>query len=309
MPRLYVTPSDLQSRPIGLALAQQISQLPSGILDEMLMAASQTVDNTCRKRIGAPQTTAVAAPGITAGSTSLPVASTLGWDNLSEQAVIIDSGSLQETILIQPGGVAPTTPLVAPYPGTLTLAAPCAFSHSAGAAAVGCYQEVDETGRSSSSDLYAEAFTQEAQIALAHAPMMARGMDFTRKVFLKQYPIIGTIINVEHAYSFDNAYVAIDPTTLAIDPAAGFYTFIIGTIILPQGLIKTTYTAGYAAVPDDIKRATELFFADSMLDFFNPSGAVEVQMGKRRQTFLTKDGKTLNQVRAEALCTRYRRRT
>lgn len=78
---------------------------------------------------------------------------------------------------------------------------------------------------------------------------------------------------------------------------------------MPQGLIRTTYTAGYQVVPDDLKRATELFFANSMLDFFNPSGAIEVQMGKRRQTFVTKDGKTLNQLRAEALCARYRRRT
>lgn len=309
MPRLYLSPTELQSRPAGIALAQQIAQLPSGGLDALLASASQAVDNACRKRIGAPGATTVGTGGIAAGASLLPVTSTLGIDDLAENAVIIDTGANQETILVQPGGVAPTLPLQAPYPGTIQLATPAAYAHSAGATVQYVYQEVDETGRSSSSDLYAEAFTQEAQIALAHAPILSRGMDFTRKVFLKQYPIIGTILKCEHAYSFDNQYIAIDQTSLAIDPAAGFYTFRIGTIILPQGLVRTTYQAGYQVVPDDLKQATAFFFADMMADFFNPAGAVETQMGKRKQVFLTKDGKTYNQVRAEALCARYRRRT
>ncbi len=307
MPRLYVSPSELNSMPVGIALANQIGQLGPGVLDQLLFRASAQVDNACRKRIGAPQTTTVGTGGITAGGMLLPVASTLGYDNLAEQAVIVDSGGLQETIPLAPGGVTVSN-FTAPYPGTLALAAPAAFSHSSGATVVGCYREVDEAGKSSSSDVYAEAFTQEAQIALAHIPMLAKGSDFTRLVFLKSYPI-STIYEIEHAYSFDNEYIQIDQTSVAIDPMAGFYRFRIGTIVIPQGLVRTTYVAGLASVPDDLKEATTYYLADQMAVFFNAAGVVESSMGKRRQVFLTKDGKTYNQVRAENICARYRRRT
>jgi hypothetical protein len=308
MPRLYLSTNELNEHPIGLALASQISQLGTGVLDKLLFKASSRVDSTCRKRVQAPQSTTVGTGGIAAGGISLPVASTLGFDNLAENAVIVDTGGLQEILPVVPGGVSVSS-YSPPYPGTLTLATPAAFSHAQGAAVVGCYQEVDEAGKSSNSDVYAEAFTQEAQIALAHVPMLAKGSDFTRLVFLKQYPIV-SISKIEHAYSFDNIYIPIDQTSVAIDPAAGFYRFRIGTIIIPQGLLRTTYIAGYASVPDDLKDATAYFLADELMAFFNAAGVIEQSMGKRRQRFISeRTGKTLYAMRAEEICERYRRRT
>ena len=308
MPRLYLSPAELNEHPVGIALASQIGQLGAGVLDKLLFRASSRVDNTCRKRIQAPQSTTVGVGGIASGATLLPVASTLGFDNLAEQAVIVDTGGAQETLPLVPGGVTVTS-TSAPYAGTLSLAVPAAFSHSAGASVVGCYQEIDEAGRSSNSDVYAEAFTQEAQIALAHVPMLAKGSDFTRKVFVKQYPIV-SISKIEHSYSFDNIYIQIDQTSVAIEPTAGFYTFRIGTIVIPQGLIRTTYTAGYASVPDDLKEATAYFLADELMVFFNAAGAMEMGMGKRRAKMIDeKSGKTWYQMRAEQICERYRRRT
>lgn len=307
MPRLYLSPTELNQSPVGLALAGQIGQLASGVLDQLLFRASERVDSACKKRIGAPLATTVGTGGIAAGGTTLPVASTLGFDNLDEQAVVIDSGATQETIPILPGGVTVSS-FTSPYPGTLALATPCAFAHAQGVAVQGCYREVTEAGKSSSSDVYAEAFTQEAQIALAHAPMMAKGMDFTRKVFLKNYPIV-QVLGVQHSYSFDNVFIPIDQTSLAIDAKAGIYTFRIGTVIIPQGLVQTTYTAGHMTVPDDLKTATMYYLADQLLAFANPYGAIEISMGKRRQKFLSeKTGQTMYEMQAEAICSRYRRR-
>lgn len=308
MGRLYLTPTEMQQTPIGIALANQIGQLAPGVLDQLLFRASERVDSACKKRIGAPLSTTVGTGGIAAGGTTLPVASTLGFDNLDEQCVILDTGAAQEIIPILPGGVTVSS-FTAPYPGTLALAQPTQFAHAFGAPVVGCYQEVTEAGKSSSSDIYAEAFTQEAQIALAHAPMMARGADFTRLVFLKHYPIV-SIAKVEHSYSFDNVYIGIDASSVAIDATAGTYKFRIGTVVIPQGLIRTTYTAGRTAIPDDLKTAASYFLADQLLAFANPYGAIEVQMGKRRQKFLSeKTGMTMYEMQAVAICERYRRRT
>ncbi len=55
MPRLYLSTNELNEHPIGLALASQISQLGTGVLDKLLFKASSRVDSTCRKRVQAPQ--------------------------------------------------------------------------------------------------------------------------------------------------------------------------------------------------------------------------------------------------------------
>jgi len=304
MPRIYVTPAELNELPLGIALAAELSQLGAGVLDKMLARASQRADNFCQKRLGAPPSTTVGTGGITAGQTALPVASTLGFDNKDEQAVIVDTGGLQETKIIAPGGVSVSS-WASPYPGTLTLDSPCAFSHNAGASVVGVYKEVSEAGRSSSADPYTEALqSQAAQLALAHLPTRHAGL--TRVAFVKHYPII-QLLAVEHAYSFDNAYNPIDTSGITVEAPQGWYRFRVGQVILPEGLIRTTYTGGYQVIPDDIKTAVLYFLRDELAAFVNPYNVVSQTMGKRSQTFRSGNSISVNVAEAEALLERYKR--
>lgn len=298
--------------PLGVALSGQISQLGSGVLDKLLARISQRVDGYIEKRLQAPGTTTLSQLANT-GATSISVASTLTLDNLAEQAVILEPLTAnQETVLIQPGGVSVTTPWASPYPGTLTLATPLQFGHANNAPVQYVYQEVSETKRSSTADPYSEALqSQAAQLALAHLPPVHVGLN--RITFLNNYPIINVNM-LEHAYSFDTTYNVIyqsgNPTFaggIIIEPTAGFIRFRVGTVVIPEGFTRTTYTAGYQAIPDDIKLACSYLLADELAIFANPYGAVDTSMGKRRQSFAMQQGKTPNVQRAEQILEAYRR--
>ncbi len=278
MPRIYLTASEAQEMPVGIALSAQIAQLPSGVLDKLLARVSQRADNYVHKRLGAPGSTTLSG-SVSAGATSITVSSTLSLDNLAEQAVILDMGlGTQETALIQPGGVTVNSPWASPYPGTLALATPLQFGHSNGASVTYVYQEVDETGRASMSDPYSEALqSQAAQLALAHLPPVHVGLN--RIQFLKNYPII-TVYTVFHSYSFDTTYNLIynssDPTyngQIIIEPTAGFYRYRVGTVVLPEGFTQTTYSAGLLNISDDIKLACANYLAEELTVFTNPYGA------------------------------------
>ena len=282
MPRQYVTPSDVNSSAIGIALAAQISQLPAGEIDRVTFRASRRVDGFCRRRLGAPQSTTVGTGGITAGATVLPVSSTLGWDNKEEECVIVGSGNLLEIIPLVPGGVIVTS-FASPYAGTLQLAQAVAFNHLAGDPVVGCYQEVAEASSSSSSETFGQEFlTQEAQLAQAHAPPIGRSSRITRLIFLRQYPLLLPIIKVEHKYPFANSFGTLtNISAMTPRPAQGILELAFATVVFPQGLTRVTYQAGSLNVPDDVKEAAINYFADELLAFFNPAGADQVQMGKR----------------------------
>lgn len=312
MPRIYLTPTEVNQLPIGIAMAPVISQLASGVLDKLLASASQRCDSYCEKRLQASGSSTLALAA-SANATSISVASTNTLDNLAEQAVIIDVGnSNQETIPILPGGVSVTT-WTSPYPGVVQLAQPLQFGHLVGAPVQYVYKEVSEAIKASQSDPYSEALqSQAAQLALAHLPPMHVGL--TRIAFLKQYPI-QTVFTVEHAYSFDTTYNLIfnnsNPTFtggIILEPNAGYIRFRVGTVITPEGMVRTTYTGGFDTIPDDIKEAVMWYMADSLSLFFNPTGAVDQQMGKRRQSAQLTQGKTPNVQRAEALLNHYRRR-
>jgi hypothetical protein len=313
IPRVYLTPTELQGLPLGLALANQLSALPPGTLDQMLARASQRCDSYCEKRLQAPGSTTLAASAI-AGASSISVASTATLDNLSEQAAILDlNRSNQETVIIQSGGVAVTS-WQAPYPGTITLdpSTPLQFSHSQGATVTYCYKEVREAITASQSDPYSEALmSQAAQLALAHLPPIHLGL--TRLVFLKSYPIIN-VFALEHAYSFDTTYNLIynnaDPSftgQIIVEPAAGFVRFRVGTVVLPQGLCRTTYTGGFTSIPDDIKDAVAYYLADDLMRISNPYMATDTTQGKRRQAYNMQAGRTPNVQMAEAILEPYRR--
>lgn len=308
MPVQFLTPAEVLETPLGIALAPQLSALNAGVLDKLTFRASQKVNSFCRKRLQMPPTTTIASGGsVSAGATALSLASTLGFDNQAEQAILVGSGGTQELLTIVPGGVTVSS-YVYPYPGTITLATPTAYGHSFGETVQGYWQEVSVTGHSSSADPFTEAFTQEAQLAQAHAPLLSRGEDLTRLVFTKHYPIVG-IRNVEYTYSYDNAYYSLDVSSVAIHPTAGYYRLRVGTVVLPDAHIRTTYQAGYQVIPDDVKEATLLYLKDLLVDFTNPYGVIEASQGKRRQTFRSGSAtKSPNAQEAENYLEGYRRK-
>lgn len=283
MPRLYLTPSELNETPLGIGLASSISALTPNVIDKLLARASQSCDSECRRRLQAPGSTTLnqnASPGVT----QISVASTLTLDNLDEQAVQIGT----ETILIKPGGVTVTT-WASPYPGTINLASATQIGHNSGDPVVFLYKETTEAGGSSSSDPYAQAMlTQEAEIAYAHMPSMSQG-GLTRVVFLRNYPII-SISAIEHAFSFSTQFSSVDTSIEVPVPHDGWYRFQPGSVILREGLMRTTYTGGFQSVPDDIKEATSLYFAVQMRLLANPYGAIEQLLGKRKTRWATSGG-------------------
>ncbi len=305
MPRLYLSLSEMQELPIGIALAAQLGQLGTGVADKLLARASQRCDSFCKRRLQALAATTVGTGGIAQGGTSLPVASTLTFDNLAENAVQIGTGATQELVPVQAGGVTVSS-YSAPYPGTLTLAAPCVYAHSAGEAVQGLYQEVSEALHSSSNDTYTEAITQEAELAQAHMPLLTKGSDLTRYVFTKAYPIF-SIQKAEYTYSYDNAYYPLDLTALAIFAASGYYRLRAGVVVLPEGFIRTTYNGGFATVPDDVKLATAHYFAEELQAFINPYGVVQQTMGKRSMKFRDGNFRSPNVQQAEEILKKYRR--
>ena len=312
MGRQYISPQEFQAMPVsqGPQVSGMLSSLIPGAIDSLLFRASQKADSFCERRLGAPPTTTLSS-SVSAGATSIAVASTLGLDNKSEQAVYIDTGSSQELVEIVSGGVTLTPNVgaysLAPYPGTLTLATPLQSGHSSGVTVQGVYREVSEAGGSSTSDPYTEALlTQTAQLALAHLP--PSHMELTRTVFLSAYPIIGTPSLIEHSYSYDVTYEPVDISSgLSIVAPEGWYRFRIGTVVLKEGLIRTTYQGGYESIPDDIKEATALYATLELMRYINPFGLVGETMGKRSLRWQPFQGKHALEIEAEGLLKRYRR--
>lgn len=314
MPRLYITSAQFSYYPATITFAFQVAQLSAinGAMDMLLARASRRVDNYARKRIVAPGKTTIGTGGIAAGGISLPVISTLGLDNGQEQAMIIGSGGTQEIVPLAPGGVSVSS-WSFPYPGTITLAQGTLYSHSAGETVTGCYQEVCTVGSSGSSDVYSEsllALNQAAQLAQAHAPSFDTS-GLTRIIFLKNYPIVPPILKMEHMLPIDSQYSTLDASQVGIQPAAGYLRLPIGSFVLPEGLFRTTYTAGFSYPPDDIQQATALYAADELQKMML-YGAFERQVGKTRGKYATdKDNKSLYVLDAEKLIDEgnYRRRT
>jgi len=305
LPRLYMTPNEINESVLGVALSNQISSLSSGVVDKMLAKASQKCDSHCRKRLQAPGTSTLSQLA-NAGATSISVASTLTLDNLDEQAVIINpNGGNQETVIINPGGVNTTT-WASPYPGTISLASGLQFNHSSGETVQYVYKEVSEVGSASSSDPYTEALqTQTMQLALAHLPPAQQAL--TRVIFTKTYPII-SLIQLEHAFSFTNQFNAVDMTIESIVPSEGWARFNVGSVILREGLMRITYSAGYVNVVEDIKDATMYYFAEDMRLMSNPTGATRMGMGKRNQEWReNKDGDPPLVAEAKKLLRNYRK--
>lgn len=308
MPRLYVTPAELAEMPLGLAFTAQLAQFGTGVADKLLARASQRCDNFVEKRLQSPGSTTLS-QSASATTSIIAVASTTTLDNLAEQAVIIDLGNAnQETLLVQPGGVSVAT-WTSPYPGTIQLSSSLMFGHTSGAPVQFAYKETNEAGKASQSDPYSEALqSQAAQLALAHLPAMHVGL--TRITFLNSYPI-QNIITVEHSYSFDTNYNLIYDSAnpvftggIVVDPVAGYFRYRVGTVVTPEGFVRTTYVGGYQVIPDDIKIACSYYFAEEIKQMINPYNVRSESQGKRS---LSWDPMHTNVDEAERILKRYKR--
>lgn len=291
--------------PIGIGLSNQIAALPVGSLEATIARASQQCDSYCGRRLQAPGSSTLSASA-NAGDISISVNSTLTLDEMAELAVMINpGGATQETITIDSGGVTVTN-WSSPYPGTIKLQNALQYSHAQNEVAQYYLREVSETGGASSSDPYTEAIqTQAMQLALAHMP--STRIALTRIFFTKTYPII-KLVQVEHAFSFDNVYNNIDMGVELIEPTLGYVKVNVGTVLLREGFMRVTYSGGYENVPMDIKEATALFFAESMRAMVNPFGATSMNLGKRSQTWgWNKDGDMPLVAQAKQKLKRYKR--
>lgn len=313
MPRLYVNTDDFLKYPEALAFPAQIARLQavSGALDLLLAQASRRVDLYARKRILAPPSTTLSS-AVVPGATSLPVTATLGFDGEKEQAVLLNpGGATQEIVPLSPGGVQVSS-WTSPYPGNLALSQGTQYAHAQNEVVQGLYQEVSTVGSSGSSDVYSESLlqlNQAAQLARAHAPQFDTS-GLTRVIFLKQYPI-GTLYRIEHMLPIDTTYEALDQSQIGIHPSAGYLRLPIGSFVLPEGLIRTTYTAGYQYVPDEIAQAAALYAADALQKMAS-MGAAQMQQGKLRGVYRNTNQTKSNYVQdAESLIDQggYRRRT
>lgn len=294
------------STPLGLGLANQIAALPVGGVDQVLARSSQACDDWCNRRLQAPGSSQLSAAANT-GDTQISVKSTLTLDELSENAVMINSGAAnQEIISIASGGVVVTN-WSSPYPGTLTLQAGLLYNHSINEPVTYLYREVSEAGSASSSDPYTEAIqTQAMQLALAHMP--STRIALTRVVFFKAWPII-SIKQIEHAFSFDNQFNNIDLNVESIETELGYARFNVGQVILREGFMRLTYSGGFQQVPGSIKSATALFFAEEMKLMQNPFGSTSMNLGKRSQSWgWSKDGDAPLVAQAKKYLNRYKRR-
>lgn len=285
MPRLYLNPTLFNETAEALTFPVQVARLQavSGALDQLLARASRRVDLTCKKRVMSPGTTTIATGGgISAGATSVNLTSTLGFDNGQEQAILLNPGGANaEIVPVLPGGVNVTS-WISPYPGSLALGTPVQYSHAALEPVQGLYQEVSTVGSSGSSDVYSEsllALNQAAQLARAHAPQFDTS-GLTRVIFLKQYPII-QLYRIEHMLPIDTTYETLDASQVGIQPSAGYLRLPIGSFVLPEGLFRSTYTAGFQYPSDEVQQATALYAADILQNMVT-MGASQSQQGKLR---------------------------
>lgn len=287
MPRLYLDVDTFLSTPEALTFPAQVAMLQKtpGALDRFLAQATKRVDSYCKKKICAPGSTTIATGGISAGQSVLPVTSTLGFDNGQELAVLLNPGQGNAEILpVVPGGVALSN-TASPYPGTIQLASPALYSHTQGEIVQGLYQEVSTVGSSGSSDVYSESLlelNQAAQLARAHAPQFDTS-GLTRVIFVKEYPIV-QLYKIEHMLPIDTSYESLDASQVGIHPSAGYLRLPLGSFVLPEGLFRTTYTAGFANVPDEIQQATALYAADALQRMVS-MGAAQMQQGKLRGVY------------------------
>jgi hypothetical protein len=251
--RLYLSVVDFLASPLGSYWASR-AQPPQ--LAHALSRASRKADSLCGgRRLGLQGATTLTQAALAAGRT-LQVASVIGFDAGAEDVVLLGTERLAVT------GVAAASYGTGAYPGTITLATPLAGTYSAGTTVQAALVERRTVrGGAYDKDESAYLLSQQAQMALAHAPEDDVS-DLVPRVFLSSPPVV-RILTMEVILRYGTAPVLLNAPP-SISPELGIYRFPIGTYV-PQGSeVQTTYCGGYGTVPDDVAEAVELLAADSL---------------------------------------------
>lgn len=290
MPRMYVTPLDFVTDPLGSALLPQQGQVsatdgafvPNGVVERLLWRASARVDKYCKRRLGAPGTTTLGA-NLSPGATAIPLTSCIGFDGTPDTVITLGTGSASETLRCE--GLVAVTPRD-PFPATVNLLSGTAtqFAHNQGEPIAESYYEQRRLvgGETTSVDMYYD-FTQQGQIAQMHAPQQAG--ENVRKVFLSGYPIL-SITDVSVVYPWANVADHIGSTSdLSVMNAEGWYQFPIGYFVPPGSFVQTTYRGGWSYLPDDVQQAVIWEAASILALSYNPYGVHSDKSGVRETVY------------------------
>lgn len=82
----------------------------------------------------------------------------------------------------------------------------------------------------------------------------------------------------------DTTYEILDSTNLGIHPSAGYLRLPLGTFVIPEGLFRTTYTAGFSNVSEEVAFATAMYAADELQTMVS-RGAHDSMQGKVKFRF------------------------
>ncbi|HLG72141.1 MAG TPA: hypothetical protein VFE42_20675 [Chloroflexota bacterium] len=290
MARQYVMPADFLESLVGAALNQPA--ISPGLLAKQLCRASARVDRYCLRKFGLPGSTTVRTAAA-AGSATLELTSILNIDGDAGMVLVINAGgATQEQVQI--AGYAPPDFTTPGYPATVSLVpgTTTRFAHNAGEPVQAYYYEQYNAwgGATSKMDQYFD-FTQQGQIAEAHAPRLGIGEN-VRTVFLKNMPIV-QIYGVAIVYPWANVQDIGVPGDLRISTAEGWYNFPIGWFDPQDSLVITTYLAGFQTVPDDVQDAVIYETAAAFGFGSNPLGLISARRGDGSATFATSQGRNL----------------
>src|SRR5579872_503898 len=278
MPSALSSVAEFQASLLGSQLAPAALQPAPDALDRALFEASDDVLRFCKRKLLTPPATTVGTGGATSGQTSFPVAAAVNI--LPLDVVVFPSG---ETIRVTSADV--TLPAVKPYPGTVYLDTPLGNNYSVGTAVTVYRQhQYRVSGKTTDPMDQQVGMSQQAQIALAHAPTMGLST-FARRVYLEEYPLL-SIHKAFYVLPWTGSPSEIQADLSNIEILeAGWFRLPIGfPSFTPGSIWRVQYTAGYSVAPYDVRDAVHLYMAAKLVRMFNLMGASAWRVGDTQQT-------------------------
>jgi hypothetical protein len=134
------------------------------------------------------------------------------------------------------------------------------------------YEQLNPLGASTSAmDQYFD-FTQQGQVAYAHAPKWGLGQNI-RTFFLKHTPIL-QLVAFATAYPWANVLDPATITDLFVEFVEGWLRLPIGYFSPPDSVIHVTYNGGFASVPEQVYEAVIFEAAAELGQSQNPYGVL-----------------------------------
>lgn len=268
MPALISTTAAWQTEPLAVQLSAYWQNLAAGVLDTMLLqASSEAVEYAGWPLLTPPSTTAVG--GTSSGADSITVAAATNIGPLD--VLSFPDGS---TVEVQDAEVTTDT---SPYAGTVYLNDPLPADVADGAA-ITVYRQYRYrvSGKATEpNDLAGGLMTQQAQIAIMHAP--ALGLQTSaRKIFLPYRPL-HALATAYQELPWTNEESVVDTSGFDLNKGQGWVRLPIGFYNPPQCIWRLVGSWGYRVAPYDLRHAVHLLLAANVAKAANPTGALEVR--------------------------------